>query len=66
MSDAYVETLRIERASMVELGKPKRVADIDAEIARVVGGGLVIEKATADPVVETAAKAAPAARKPKR
>jgi len=26
----------------------------------------VIEKATADPVVETAAKAAPAARKPKR
>ena len=44
----------------------------DAEAVQLLGTGLARavqsapEKATADPVVETAAKAAPAARKPKR
>ena len=59
-----LEALAEERRGYVQRGLDDRIAQVDAEIARI--RGLTTEKATADPVVETAVKAAPAARKPKR
>jgi len=65
-----IESLAEERRGYVLRGLDDRVAQVDAEIARVVDVGLVveeaepvIEKATADPVVETAAKPKPRTRK---
>ena len=43
MSDQYIAALLRERASLEPFGKPERLADIDAELARA---GYVPPKAT--------------------
>jgi hypothetical protein len=56
-----VEALLAERESYVRRGLSKRVASVDAELAKF---GIGVESASVEPSVETASRAKPRARKP--
>jgi hypothetical protein len=56
-----VEALLAERESYVRRGLSKRVASVDAELAKF---GIGVESAAVEPSVETASRAKPRARKP--
>jgi hypothetical protein len=57
MSDPYIAGLLEERRGYVVRGDAKRVAEVDAELARV-GHKSPVESADAPPVVESAVKPA--------
>lgn len=51
----YLDALKIELGHAKSIKDAERVADIEAEIARVTRATRLVETATATPAVETAA-----------